>query len=220
MCKCGRIRRSCVMCDSCSMTNLRAGKAWRAPRTEETVETNSSNVVPMDVDALHREGGKGKKGIFGARSTSIPNDRAQIILSFVQPSLRDLTWTVGLDEFEELLASKRESAPGPDGSPNSVYRSAGGIGAKFLFATYLATLQGKALPVGSGASRIVFIPKTSEANAQGLLIRSPESLRPLTLCNCDCKILAAAMCSGLQRYRMHPPVRKVCDPAHHDRQHL
>ena len=42
--------------------DLRARKAWRAPRTEETVETNSSNVVPMDVDALHREGGKGKKG--------------------------------------------------------------------------------------------------------------------------------------------------------------
>ena len=41
---------------------LRAGKAWKAPRTEETAETISPNSVPMDVDALHREGGKGKKG--------------------------------------------------------------------------------------------------------------------------------------------------------------
>ena len=41
---------------------LRAGKASRAPRTEETVETNSSNVVPMDVEALHCEGGKSKTG--------------------------------------------------------------------------------------------------------------------------------------------------------------
>ena len=41
---------------------LRVGKAWKAPRTEETAETNSSNLAPMDVDALHREGGKGKKG--------------------------------------------------------------------------------------------------------------------------------------------------------------
>ena len=41
---------------------LRVGKAWSAPRTEETVETNSSNVVPKDVEALHREGGKGKTG--------------------------------------------------------------------------------------------------------------------------------------------------------------
>ena len=81
-----------------------------------------------------------------------------------------------------------------------MYRSAAGIGAKFLFAACRATLQGTALPEGFGASRTVFIPKTSEANAQGLLIRSPESLRPVTVCNCDCKILAAAMCSGLLRY--------------------
>ena len=30
-------------------------------RTEEFAETNHSNVVPMDVDSLHRKGGKGKK---------------------------------------------------------------------------------------------------------------------------------------------------------------
>ena len=41
---------------------LRAGKAWKAPRTEEVAETNPSNVVPMDVGSLHRKGGKGKKG--------------------------------------------------------------------------------------------------------------------------------------------------------------
>ena len=40
---------------------LRAGKAWKAPRTEEVAETNLSNVVPMDVDSLHRNCGKGKK---------------------------------------------------------------------------------------------------------------------------------------------------------------
>ena len=40
---------------------LRARKAWKAPRTEEFDE-NHSNVVPMDVDSLHRKGGKGKQG--------------------------------------------------------------------------------------------------------------------------------------------------------------
>ena len=40
---------------------LRAGKAWKAPRTEDSAE-NHSNVVPMDVDSLHRKGGKGEKG--------------------------------------------------------------------------------------------------------------------------------------------------------------
>ena len=41
---------------------LRAAKAWKAPRTGEFVETTPSNVVPMDVDSLHRKGGEGKKG--------------------------------------------------------------------------------------------------------------------------------------------------------------
>ena len=45
-----------------------------------------------------------------------------------------------------------------------------------------------------------------------LLIRSPGSLWPLTLCNSDCTILTAAMCSGLRRYPVeciHPSQRCV-----------
>ena len=113
----------------------------------------------------------------------------------------------------ELLASKRESASGPDGLHYSMYRCAGCIGAKFLFAAYQSTVQAAALPPqGFGACRTVFIPESGEVNAQGLLIRSPGSLRPLTLCNCDCKILTAAMCSGLRRYSVeciHPSQRCV-----------
>ena len=52
--KLGHVRQ--LLCDY-----LRAGKAWKALRTEETAETISSNLVPMNVDSLHREGGKGKK---------------------------------------------------------------------------------------------------------------------------------------------------------------
>ena len=48
--------------------------------------------------------------------------------------------------WEELLASNRESVPGPDGLTYCVYRSAGGTGSKFLFAAYQACLQGVALP--------------------------------------------------------------------------
>ena len=82
----------------------------------------------------------------------------------------------------------------------------------------LRRLPGHARESGSiylkawGARRTVFIPKTGEVSAQGLLIRWPESLRPLTLCNCECKILTAAMCSGLRRYSVecvHPSQRCV-----------
>ena len=40
---------------------LRAGEAWKAPRTDEFAETNHSNVFPMDVDSLHRKSGKTKE---------------------------------------------------------------------------------------------------------------------------------------------------------------
>ena len=78
--------------------------------------------------------------------------------ALVQPSPPDVRWSIELGEFQVLLASKRESAPGADGLPSSVYSSAGGIGAKVLFAAYQACLQGTALPAGFGASRTVFNP--------------------------------------------------------------
>ena len=46
----------------------------------------------------------------------------------------------------------------------------------------------------------MFIPKSAEVDAQGLIIRPPEALRHLTSCNCDRKVITAAMCSGLRRY--------------------
>ena len=57
----------------------------------------------------------------------------------------------------ELLASKRESASGPDGLHYSIYRCAGCIGAKFLFAAYQSTVQAAARFQGFGASRTVLI---------------------------------------------------------------
>ena len=49
-------------------------------------------------------------------------------------------------EFDELLALKKDSAPGPDGIPNGAYRCAGGLGSKFLFHAYEAVLEGSAIP--------------------------------------------------------------------------
>ena len=88
-----------------------------------------------------------------------------------------------------------------------MYRSAGGIGAKSLFAANEPILRETAPPPGFGASRTVFTPKNSDANAQGLLIRTPEALRPLTLCNCDCEVITSALCAGQRKYSIgcvHP----------------
>ena len=82
------------------------------------------------------------------------------MLSFARPALHDMNWAIDLDDFEELLASKRESAPRPHWLPNSVHRSAGGIGARFLFAASSScTSVDRPSTVGSGASWTVFIFK-------------------------------------------------------------
>ena len=131
-----------------------------------------------------------------------------MIVCFMQQAPRDVIWSAVLDEVEELLASKRESARGRWVAVPCV----------LLCRLHWCQIPLRCLPgqgsgsQGFGASRRVFIPKTVKVNAQGLLIRSPDSLRRLTLCNYDCKILTAAMCSGLRGFSVeciHPSQRCV-----------
>ena len=63
-------------------------------------------------------------------------------------------------------------------------------------------MEGSTIPDFFSESRTVFIPKTSDTDDLGRIIRSPDALRPLTLCNCDCALLTSAICRGLQWYTM------------------
>ena len=74
-----------------------------------------------------------------------------------------------------------------------------------------ALLEG-AVPDHFAESRTVLYPKTSDIDDNGRIIRSPDALRPLTLCNCDCKLLTSAICRGLHWYTMrciHPSQRCI-----------
>ena len=58
----------------------------------------------------------------------------------------------------------------------------------------------------------MFFTKSSDVDNNGRIVRSPEALRPLTLCNCDYKILTTAICRGLHWYTMrciHPSQRCI-----------
>ena len=63
-------------------------------------------------------------------------------------------------------------------------------------------LEGGIIPALFADSTTVFIPKFSDADNNGRIVRSSEDLRPSTLCNCDCKILTPAICRGLHWYTM------------------
>ena len=121
-------------------------------------------------------------------------------------------WTIDHAEFDDLLALKKDSAPGPDRIPYGACRCAGGLGSTFLFNAYKAVLEGSAIPDCFAESKTVFIPKTSDIDDHGRIIRSLDALRPLTLCNCDCKPLTSAICRGLHWYTMrciHPSQRCI-----------
>ena len=129
-------------------------------------------------------------------------------LRYVQQAPDDISRTIDQTEFDDVLALKKDSAPGPDGIPYGAYRCAGGLGSQFLFNANRSLLEGGTVPEHFAQSRTVFIPKTSDTDD----VRSPDALRPLTLCNCDCKLLASTICRGLHWFTMrciHPSQRCI-----------
>ena len=104
------------------------------------------------------------------------------------------------------------TSAGPDGIPFGAYRCAQELGSQFLCNDVKYLLEGGSVPEHFAERRTVFIHKTSDIDDNGRIIRSPDALRPLTLCNCDCKLLTSAICRGLRWYTMrciHPSQRCI-----------
>ena len=114
------------------------------------------------------------------------------ILRCVQKAPDDIRWTIDRTGFDELIAMKKDSVPGLDGIPCGAFWCAGGLGSLFLFNAYRDLLGGG--PEHFAEGRTVLIPKTSDIDDSGRIIRPPDALRPLTQCNCDCKLLTSAVC--------------------------
>ena len=124
-------------------------------------------------------------------SKHVSKAEASPVSRFVQKAPDDIRWTINRTDFNELIAVKKDSAPGLDGIPYGAYRCAGSLGSQFLFNAY-RSLEGGTVPEHIAESRTVFIPKTSDIDDNVRLIRSPDALRPLTLCNCGCKLPTSA----------------------------
>ena len=140
--------------------------------------------------------------IFEARVEGERHHCHETILQHVQTALDDIQWQIDRHELHEMMATKEESAPCPDGIPKSICRCGGVLGSQFLFNAYKHVLEGGAIPAQFAASRTVFIPNSSDVDNNGLIVRLPNAPRPLTLCNCDCKILTTVICRGLHWYTM------------------
>ena len=82
--------------------------------------------------------------------------------------------------------TKKESVPDPDG----------------IRGFSLTPKNMCIVPAHFAERRTVFNPKSSDIDDNGRIVRSQEAPRPLTLCNCDCKILTTAICRCLHWYTM------------------
>ena len=74
--------------------------------------------------------------IFQARNEGERDHLYETILRCVQKVPDDIRGDIDRNEFDELMASQKESALGSDGIPGSFYRCAGGLGSQFLFNAY------------------------------------------------------------------------------------
>ena len=197
-----------------ALARCRCGqRAWRSKKPVLFL----SAVTDEEGHPLDKEDDSGRRPceywgtIFQARDEGPRHHQHEVILRFVQHAPDDIRWTIDKTEFDDLLALKKDWAPSPDGTRYGVYRCAGGLGSKFLYA-YQAVLEGSSIPDCFAVSRTIFIPKTSDIDDLGRIIRSPDALRPLTSCNCDCKLLTSAICRGLHCYTMrciHPSQRCI-----------
>ena len=147
--------------------------------------------------------------MFEARVEGERHHLNQTILRYVQKAPDDIRWEIDRDEFHELMATKEESAPGPDGIPKSLNRCGGGLGSQFLYKAYKHVIEGGPCSGAVCREQNCFHYQILRCRHQWTYceIAGGEGPRPLTLCDCDCKILTTAICQGFQWHTMrclHP----------------
>ena len=94
---------------------------------------------------------------------------------------------MGLNLMTSWL-QKKDSAPGPDGIPYGVYRCADAWVRSYFEMLIKPSWKEVAIPDWFAESRTIFTTLTSDIDDLGRIIRSPDVLHPLTLCNCDCEL--------------------------------
>ena len=104
------------------------------------------------------------------------HDQHEDVLRYVQQAPDDLSWTIDQAEFDDLLALKKETAP----ALTEFLTVPTGVLVAWVRSSSLMQIELS----WKGAPSL-----TSYIDDHGRIIRSPDTLRPLTLCNCDCKPL-------------------------------
>jgi hypothetical protein len=108
---------------------------------------------------------------------------------------------ISLEEMFQALKSCGETAPGPDGIPYSVYKHLWKETGFILKEAWDYSLEVGELPKSHKESAIVIIPKEGKNTAD------IKNWRPITLSNCDAKIITKALA-----LRLNPVLNSIIDP--------
>jgi hypothetical protein len=100
------------------------------------------------------------------------------------------------------LKSCKDSAPGPDGIPYSVYKKLWGTVGDYVHKAWLHSMKTNTLPASHVESVITLLPK------DGKNLKDIKNWRPITLSNCDAKIITKALAM-----RMANVLNDIIDPS-------
>ena len=136
----------------------------------------------------------------------------ETILEYVQKAPDDVKWEIDKREFDEMIATKKKN-PLLD---QMVFQmvSAGvrvGWGSTSCSMLINVCLSG-AVPTHLLQAGPFSFPSPPMSTTMVFIVRPPDAFRPLTLCNCDCKIMTTAICFGLHWYSIrciHPAQRCI-----------
>ena len=101
------------------------------------------------------------------------------------------TLTPTVQDYENFISCPKLSFPGPDGIPFIAYKAAGTISAVVLEEVGGELRSGRAIGYDFNFSSLVFAPKGERNSDSVEVVRKASETRPISLQNCDRKIIAA-----------------------------
>jgi len=111
--------------------------------------------------------------------------------------INDVDWILSFEEFKARLKYKKKSAPGPDGLPYCAYAHCPDFILRALYKLYVHICNGGELDDSFNEAFMVFLAKGQEAGDHMEISRKPSHTRPLSLSNCDSKLVADALASKI-----------------------
>jgi hypothetical protein len=126
----------------------------------------------------------------------------------------ELEKDITLEELSSTVKGCKESAPGPDGITYKIYKELWGIIGKYIVESWNYSIKSGNLPPSHKESALTLLPK------EGKDLRSIKNWRPITLTNCDSKIITKALANRMAKVLkdiIHPsqtayiPDRSVMD---------